>query len=300
MDWNAVSYQLGDVPRTYKRSGLTYTWLNNSFVSGLHRYTNAVDGIMSMAVFSNATGKWLDVWGQLFGVGRLNSETDSAYNNRITQTLLLLKGTPLAIISFVQLTFGLTASVIENLFNADGTAMTEPSWNLKFGSAFPESQYNQLAQTLAFVRPAGVPFSPFYVLGGGLYLGTLNYLGRARVTGSYLGNPQAPFNFTIPATTNNALPLLPTLFLTDPTLNPGLPVTAAPTTVQATGTTSTQWGSDAYTNFTTLTGSPNGNLAGSLNDKAFDTSLSVLYVCTTAGTATTAVWTAVTGNVQTT
>lgn len=55
-------------------------------------------------------------------------------------------------------------------------------------------------------------------------------------------------------------------------------------------------GTTGGTNFTTLNESPNGVLAGGVADKAFDRANSVLYICTTAGGATSAVWTPVLGD----
>ena len=55
-------------------------------------------------------------------------------------------------------------------------------------------------------------------------------------------------------------------------------------------------GTNGATNFTTLTADPNGSLAGAVSDKAFDSASRVLYVCTVAGTAASAVWTAVWGD----
>jgi hypothetical protein len=61
------------------------------------------------------------------------------------------------------------------------------------------------------------------VLRGGLYLGTINYLGIApSVTGAYLFDPVDEITPDIPATTNNSVPLLPTTYLTDITINPSL------------------------------------------------------------------------------
>lgn len=50
-------------------------------------------------------------------------------------------------------------------------------------------------------------------------------------------------------------------------------------------------GSNVYTNFTSVSSDPNGALAGSVNDKALNTTNRVLYLCTATGTASTAVWT---------
>ena len=290
MQWADINYQLGDLPDTYKRSGPTYEWVMNSLTAALDRYTSSSNSVVSMANFTNAQGKWLDFWGQLLGgINRINDFTDADYMALITQTILEGKGPPVAILDYVKLIYGIKASITEN-FPSVG-------WYLKFGSSFPQSQYNQLALTLANVRPAGVPFTPFYTISGGLYLGTVNYLGRDRVTGSYLGLSVTQFNFTIPNSTNNVTNSLPTLFLSDPQINPSLPVVPTPTVVTQNPVGTQQIGSDAFTNFTMGSSDPNGAVAGSLNDKYFSTNSSVLYICTTAGTTTTSVWTPVTGTV---
>ena len=290
MQWADINYQLGDLPDTYKRSGATYEWVMNSLTAALDRYTNSSNSVVSMTTFANAQGKWLDFWGQLLGnISRINNFTDQEYMEYISQTLLGGKGPPDAILDYISFIYGIKASITENFPNV--------GWYLKFGSSFPQSQYNQLALTLGNVRPAGVPFTPFSILGGGLFLGTINYLGRDRVTGSYIGSPVTTFNFTIPQSTNNAISELPTLFLSDPQINPGIPQTPAPTIVTTNPVGAAQIGSDAYTAFNIGSSDPNGNMAGGLGDKFFSTNSSVLYICTTAGTATSAVWTPVTGTV---
>ena len=291
MQWADINYQLGDLPDTYKRSGPTYEWVMNSLTAALDRYTSSSNGIVSMTTFANAQGKWLDFWGQLLGgIARLNEQTDADYMALITQTILEGKGPPVAILDYVKLIYGIKASITEN-FPSVG-------WYLKFGSSFPQSQYNQLALTLGNVRPAGVPFTPFKILGGGLFLGTINYLGRDRVTGSYIGQPVTAFSFQIPNSTNNVTSSLPTVFLSDPTVNPSLAVVPNPVIVTQNPSGAQQIGSDAFTNFTMGSEDPNNNVAGGLNDKYFSIGQNVLYICTTAGTSTTAVWTAVTGTVS--
>jgi hypothetical protein len=54
---------------------------------------------------------------------------------------------------------------------------------------------------------------------------------------------------------------------------------------------------NAYINVFTLgTGNPNGVVAGTATDEFFDTAASILYICTTTGTTSTAVWTAIGAN----
>ena len=50
-------------------------------------------------------------------------------------------------------------------------------------------------------------------------------------------------------------------------------------------------GDTVYDNFTSVLSDPNGILAGSVGDKALNTTNRLLYICTTSGTTSTAVWT---------
>ena len=49
-------------------------------------------------------------------------------------------------------------------------------------------------------------------------------------------------------------------------------------------------GTTASSNFSIGTGNPNGAVSGNANDKYFDTSQNLLFVCTRTGTTTTAIW----------
>ena len=57
-------------------------------------------------------------------------------------------------------------------------------------------------------------------------------------------------------------------------------------------------GTNGATNFTILSGSPTGVLGGGAGDKVFDEARGILYICTTGGSASTAVWTSVTGSIE--
>lgn len=58
-----------------------------------------------------------------------------------------------------------------------------------------------------------------------------------------------------------------------------------------------QYGNAAYSDFIFVDADPNGTLAGVAQDRAFDTSQNVLYFCHTSGSAATAVWLPVIGNI---
>lgn len=214
MDWAAVASQLADVPDTYKRPGDTFTWLFNSYVAGLFRYTSAADGTTEQLDFEQAIGTWLDVWGQLFNFRREDGESDGAYRTRIQFLLLCGKGPPVSIEKYINVVEGLTALVVERF--------PDCGYEVRIGIQ-TAARYLQIASNLRYVRPAGVPFLPFLVLRGGLYLGTINYFGVApSVTGAYMTDPTDEITPSIGAATNNSVPLLPTTYLTDITINPSL------------------------------------------------------------------------------
>ena len=120
---------------------------------------------------------------------------------------------PNAILIYLQ-TLGISATLEEDFVHC--------AFHLQFTAPLTTAAFNSLAQNMAFVRPAGVPFLPFQVLQGGLYVGTIDFLNAPKVTGGYLDQPLKSFTPTIAQSTDNSVPLLPTLWLSDPTLNPGL------------------------------------------------------------------------------
>lgn len=213
MNFAAVKARLDDLPQTYTRLGSTFQAFDSSQTAALFRYTNASDGVINQLNFTQATGPWLDAWGKLFGIPRNVNESDDAYQNRITMTLLAGRCTPNAILIYMQ-SLGIDATITEDFVNT--------SYHIGFTNPLTVAGFTALAQNLGSVRPAGVPFLPFDVLQGGLYLGTVDFLNAPKVTGAYLDSPLNGFTPKIAASTNNSVPLLPTLFLTDPTLNPGL------------------------------------------------------------------------------
>ncbi len=213
MDFQAVKARLDDLPRTYTRLGPGYQAFDLSQTAALFRYTNASDGVVNQLNFIQARGPWLDAWGKLFVIPRNVNESDDAYQNRITMTLLAGRCTPVALLIYLQ-SLGITATIAEDFVNA--------SYHIQFTAPLTSQGFASLAQNLAAVRPVGVPFLPFQVLQGGLYLGTVDFVNAPKVTGAYLDSPLKGFTPTIGASTNNSVPLLPTLFLSDPTLNPGL------------------------------------------------------------------------------
>lgn len=214
MDWNDIVKRLTDLPRGYLRIGPNFQQFQNSLTAGLVLGTSAYAGLTTQLNFGTASGHWLDVWGQIFNLPRNNNEIDVAYQTRVKLLLRSGRGTPAAIEQYVDEGLGYANTVAEDFSTV--------SWSLTLSQAVTNAQYLQLGNNLANVRPAGVPFLPIYVPGGGLYLGSINYLGAPSVTGAYLVNPTAGVTPAIASSTLPAQPTLPTTYLTDPTLNPSL------------------------------------------------------------------------------
>lgn len=216
MQWSDILARLNDLPGTFLRNGPTgepFSYWQNALAAGLYKDANASDGAVNQATFANAVGHWIDVWGQIFDIPRSSGETDAHYIARIEFLLTVEGGSPASISAFFTQAENINTVLSEN-FSAC-------SWSVSLSSGLATNELNQVANDLRYVRPAGVPFN-MLVLSGGLYVGTLNYSGAARVTGSYLNSPVKQFLPNISPNTNNAQPTLPTVYLTDPTINPSL------------------------------------------------------------------------------
>lgn len=214
MQWGDILSRLNDLPATYLRRGPNFNTFQNSLALGLHRFTNSTEGAITQAQATQAVSKWLDVVGKMRNIVRFDGEPDNVYLTRIEYLLNTPGGPPNAILGLLNTLNHLNATMVENF--------TTVSWSVALGSYISATQASQLATGLNYVRPAGVPFQ-LTSLRGGLFLNTLNYLTRWRATGSYLVNPLSALATDLKANTNNAIALLPTIYLTDPTLNPGLP-----------------------------------------------------------------------------
>jgi hypothetical protein len=214
MDYPTVLARLNDLPRTFKRQGGWYAQLVDSIGLELADYTLAADATsMQVQAVGNALDGWLDVWGLLWGVPRIPNEANSSYATRIERTVLAWVGTLPALQAWVN-------------FYAPGGSVTENASGLGYVIAFPASMTGPQVATflagLARIRPAGVPFAVVQQ-GGGLFLGTDEFLGTGILAGSYLTGGNTPGGPLIGASTPNSVPLLPTLYFSDPLLGrPGL------------------------------------------------------------------------------
>lgn len=211
MNITDVAARLADLPRAFRRDDPTFALVEQSLAVGVARYTTAADGVMAQTQFLQATGRWLDVWANLFGVPRRNGEGDGALKARILATLSGQRSTVVAIEQFLQYSFGVAGTVSESLPTI-GWTLAVPNTSIPIAT---------ITRALGQVRPAGVPFNTG-VSTSGSYISTVNYFGAAKVTGAFLGAPNAGTSLSIPQATTNSVPSLGTTFLTDPTLNPSL------------------------------------------------------------------------------
>jgi hypothetical protein len=205
-----VQAQLNDLPDTFRRQDAPYTQLIDAFSGGLTSFVAGTDGVTAqVATFQAAQGGWLDLWGLLFLVPRNRNEGDAPYSVRIAETVLAQVATLPALQAWVAL-FAPGGTVVENPSGLGYTLTLPPTLAL--------SGVIDFLQNLGRIRPAGVPFV-LQQASGGLYLGTEAFLALGRVQGSYLAEPTSAQALAIAATTNNARVLIPTTFLTDPSVN---------------------------------------------------------------------------------
>lgn len=213
MNFTQIQTILNDLPSTFKRAGTNpFLQYIDSITAALTRGGLGSDGMAAEGLnFKVAQYGWLDTWGAIFNVVRQQSQADENYLTQINYTVNVQGGTPVQIIRWFLIVYGIIVSIQENIPNL-GYVLTFPP---TVGSA----QLIQLLTSLAYVRPAGVPFT-VNLEAVGTYLETINFLNAPRVTGAYMSSNAIGSVLGIPSSTNNAPSLLPDLFLVDPTLNP--------------------------------------------------------------------------------
>lgn len=214
MNFAAVQQVLNDLPNTFKRPGAPYTQVVDALTALLTLYTLGVDGIIAQLQFSNAQYGWVDTYGALFGITRRPNEADTVYKARFIYTLTTWRTNPVVMEQWLLNVEKIVATITEN-FPAVGYQIALPA-------TLTTTQILQIIKNLAWVRPAGVPFS-VGVQSGGTFLDTVNYIGHApRVTGAYLGGGLINQPLGLGPNTNSTQSILPDLLMVDPTLNPGI------------------------------------------------------------------------------
>lgn len=213
MDFPTILARLNDLPNTFTRQGAPYTQLMDSIALSLAEYSLSMDA--TTAQIQNFSGPpldgWLDVWGLLFGVPRNSNEANSSYSTRITRVVLAWVGTLPAIQAWVNF-YAPGGSVVDNAPSGVGYTITIPS-------TMTAQQILYFLTSLNRIRPVGVPFTVQQIVGG-LFLGTDEFLGLGLVQGSYLANGIITLSLPQGPSTANSVPIIPTLYIDDPTLNP--------------------------------------------------------------------------------
>lgn len=212
MNYSQVQAQLSILPPVYKNPSQDYDYFINSVAMGLTFYTEAMDALMNQAVFTSAKYNWLKAWGSLFVVPQGQYENSSQYFLHIQEVINKGNSTPVRIQQYIQDIYNVTVVYSENF--------PTPGYTLTFNGQVSDMQ--QLAIDLGRIRPAGIPAFPFYILAGGSYLNTINFIGSKRVTGSYLALPITPFTPNVGDATLNAINNLPTNYLTSTAINPNI------------------------------------------------------------------------------
>lgn len=223
--------QLLDVPATFRRPSQAYFQLMASIAAALTTATQAESALTDQELYQNAIAGWIDVWGDLAGINRRVSEADPVFSARIPEMLLAARDSAVAIETWLQTVEGIPG--IGTVFEKVGTW----GYTVYLPATLSTSRLVQVIHDLAWVRPAGMPFNA-QAAAGATFLNTVNYFGAnkpgipwqgGRVTGAYLVFKSNLTTFSVPASTNNQVSLLPDLMLTDPTLNPNLasPLTEA-------------------------------------------------------------------------
>ena len=213
MDFPAVLATLNDLPSTFQRPSSWVTQMLDGLGFEIAVGTQGTDGTMAQVQSVNAAQDgWLDVWGLLMNVPRNSGEGNTPYLARISNTVLAAVGT----LNAIQIWINLFAPGGSVAANASGLGYT-----ISLPSALTPAQASAFLASLSRIRPAGVPFSAVQGAGA-LYAGTVEFAGLGQIMGSYLSASSNSSGAAFGATALSAVPMLPTLYMTDPTLNPSL------------------------------------------------------------------------------
>jgi len=232
MNQQEIYLRLLDLPTTFKRNDLSFAQWIDAVASALYLFCQASDNLQGVQTnFQQSSNGWLDIWGELCGIGRRDDESNEIYQYRIIETLMADRDSAVAIVEWIQAIENLAVQVTENIPTPNQVG--GPVYGVGYNIIFPPTQslknILRILTNLVYVRPAGVPFNVYFSQGGD-FLNTINYFGNGpqlnpaigRVTGAYLASNPQPLQFSLGASTNNTTSLLPNLFFTDPTLNPPL------------------------------------------------------------------------------
>ncbi len=189
MDLYPQFRQITDLPSTFLRNDQVFKALMAAFSAALTLGTSANISLLTNTNYQNTDDGWIDVWGDLAGISRRFQESDNSFQPRLPNMLLAARDSSVAIELWLQIIEGVIGTVAEKL----------PAWGytVNLPATLTAAQIQQIINDLAYVRPAGMPFS-ITVSTGGTYLDTVNYLGAAqpKVAGSgQVEIVRSPWNF---------------------------------------------------------------------------------------------------------
>ncbi len=214
MDTASVYHQLNDLPTPFIRNGVPYTQWIDALAFGLQTGTNFFSGLPSQQYLPLASGGWLDVWGELFGISRAQNESDTLYRNRALFLLNAIVGTVIGIEELGYLVFQAPITVTES---------PSGGYTIVFPGNATSTQIASFETYLQRIRPAGVPYL-IEQQTGGLYLSTFNYLSPSDDASPYLSSATSSIPPTIPSFVTNSAPILPDILLTDPVMTSAVTV----------------------------------------------------------------------------
>lgn len=195
MQTPAIQAQLGDLPTPFKPGDPVWLAVMNSFLAAMNAQGGTTDALIQQLSFPMATGKWLTFWGLFFGIPRFSGESDAFYANRIELTILGWASTVAGVGAWIEGIFNVPVAITENI-------PSQPGYSIIFDFPLSANNLTAIASGLSRIRPAGVPFLPFLVASGGLFLGTEVFLGMSFAPGAYLGSGSTSFSPSIGLTTN--------------------------------------------------------------------------------------------------
>ena len=173
-------------------------------------FVDGVLGLSNQININTANYGWLSLWGGLFGIPRNPNESDSFYRQRILSTLQTSVGTLFSIATLGQTIFGQTITVTDQP-GVLGYKIILPA------NATP-TQISLFQDNLAKVRPVGVPFS-LYQLIGKKNIDTTFFVSGLENDAYYLNTSTVSLPLSISDYYINSTASFPVNLLTDPLLS---------------------------------------------------------------------------------
>lgn len=208
MQVDRIAQQLVDVPPVFKPTGTTYAAVFAAIMAGLEMVGASTESLVQQLDLQTAQARWLDFWGLLLVLPRNPNESDTQYRGRLQATLLGGTSTVAGVGAFLRAAFGYNVLIQENFATS--------SFSITFSIPLTTGQLNTIAAALARIRPAGIPFFPFNVVAGGMFLQTTFFLGMVNAQGAYLEAPNQQYFPNLGPATDSLIVQLPVSYLNLP------------------------------------------------------------------------------------